>query len=58
MDLNEFKRRVEIPIEKSNERGYDTAFVKYVISYVMRMTLSNIDEAKEYYDKLPKAICD
>lgn len=50
-NVEDFKRLIEAPILSADDKRY----CRFLIARTMRLTLSNIELAKEYYDQLPKA---
>lgn len=52
--VEDFKRLIEAPILSAEDKKY----CRFLIARTMRITLSNIELAKEYYEQLPKATMD
>lgn len=54
MTQQDFKRLIEAPINQCD----DKRFARYAIARTIRLTLENIELAKEWYNNLPKATMD
>lgn len=52
--VEDFKRLIEAPILSAEDKMY----CRFLIARTMRITLSNIELAKEYYEQLTKATMD
>lgn len=52
--VDDFKRLIEAPILSAEDKMY----CRFLIARTMRLTLCNIELAKEYYEQLPKATMD
>ena len=53
-NVEDFKRVIEAPVLSAEDKRY----CRFLIARTMRLTLSNIELAKEYYEQLPKATMD
>lgn len=59
MTQEKFKEFIEWPVRAGEILGHwERIKIKSVIARTMRLTLQFPDLAKEYYDSLPKAVCE
>lgn len=59
MTQEKFKQFIEWPVRAGEILGHwERIKIKSVIARTMRLTLQFPDLAKEYYDSLPKAVCE
>lgn len=58
MTQEKFKQLIEYPSQTQAKDFWDGIKIRSVIARIMRLTLQYPELAKEYYDSLPKAVCE